>query len=82
MCHLGGLLRAVPFFKKASAEFLEQLVTLLHFEVYLPGEIVCKKGRKGNRMFFIEHGVVEVLANDGSVTAKLSKGSHFGGIFC
>eukprot|EP00794_Sanderia_malayensis_P003390 gene3391-3880_t len=80
MRNLGGLLRDVPFFKRASAEFLDQLVILLQFEVYLPGDLICKRGRKGDRMYFIEHGVVEVLAVDDSVAAQLSKGSHFGEI--
>ncbi len=80
MYHLGGLLQAVPFFSNAQPEFLEELVTLLRFEVYLPEETICKKGRKGDRMYFVEHGVVEVLGLDGSVTATLSKGSHFGGM--
>ena len=81
MYHLGDLLRSVPFFKNAESEFLEELVLVLNFEVYLANEVICKGGRKGNKMFFIEQGIVEVLSPKGEITASLGKGSHFGGIF-
>ena len=80
MYHLGGLLRAVPFFKNADTDFLEDLVTRLKFEAYIEGSLVCKGGRTGNRMFFIQHGIVEVVTKSGDVTATLSKGAHFGGM--
>ena len=80
MYKLGGLLRAVPFFKDADLQFLQELVTHLQFEVYLQGDIIIKGGTRGNRMFFIEHGTVEVVFATGDVAATLGKGSHFGGL--
>ena len=80
MYHLGDLLRSVSFFKDADIEFLHEIVPLLQFEVYLPDEIVIKGGKKGNKMFFIEHGIVEVVNASGHVTAILGKGNHFGGL--
>eukprot|EP00795_Rhopilema_esculentum_P014724 gene14724-5824_t len=80
MYHLGDLLRSVPFFKNAESEFLEELVLVLNFEVYLANEVICKGGRKGNKMFFIEQGIVEVVSPKGEITASLGKGSHFGEI--
>ena len=80
MHQLGGLLRSVPFFKNADLQFLQELVTLLQFEVYLQGETIIKGGTRGNKMFFVEHGIVEVVFSSGEVAATLEKGSHFGGL--
>ena len=51
MYHLGDLLRSVPFFKNAESEFLEELVLVLNFEVYLANEVICKGGRKETKCF-------------------------------
>ena len=80
MHHLGDLLRSVPFFENADIEFLQDIVPLLQFEVYLQDEVIIKGGKKGNKMFFIEHGVVEVVNASGKTTAILGKGNHFGGL--
>ena len=80
MYHLGDLLRSVSFFKDADTEFLHEIVPLLQFEVYLQDEVVIKGGKRGNKMFFIEHGIVEVVNASGHVTAILGKGNHFGGL--
>lgn len=80
MYTLGGLLRSVPFFKYAEVEFLQELVSLLQFEVYLQDEVIIKGGSRGNRMFFVEHGLVDIITATGEVAATLDKGSHFGGL--
>ena len=81
MYTLGGLIRSVPFFKNAELDFLQELVSLLRFEVYLQDEVIIKGGSKGNKMFFVEHGLVDIVTVSGEVAATLDKGSHFGGLF-
>lgn len=80
MYQLGDLVRSVPFFKDAEVDFLEELAIHLHFEVYLKGETIMKIGKRGNKMYFIDRGIVEVVTEAGEVTATLDKGSHFGGV--
>lgn len=51
----------------------------MKFEVFLKDEYIIRAGEKGDRMFFIMTGVVDVLM-DGKVATSLSDGSHFGEI--
>lgn len=52
----------------------------LKFELFPPGEVIIRQGTKGDRMYFIQKGIVEVITDDGSVVAHLSEGAHFGEI--
>ena len=52
----------------------------LQFEVALKGEYIIRAGTMGDKMYFIQMGVVDVLTNDGEVATSLSDGSHFGEI--
>lgn len=69
----------MPFFSKASREFIADIVSKLKFEVYLTGEYICRTGRKGDKMYFIQRGIVDVLTRDGVLATSLGDGSHFGG---
>ena len=44
----------------------------------LPQEI--KAGTLGQKMYFVQSGVVDVLTEDGELMTSLSDGSHFGGL--
>ena len=77
--NVSPLLHTVPFFSNASREFLADIVSKLKFEVYLIGEYICKSGRKGDKMYFIQKGIVDVLTKDGILATSLGDGSHFGG---
>ncbi|XP_033110678.1 potassium/sodium hyperpolarization-activated cyclic nucleotide-gated channel 2-like [Anneissia japonica] len=65
---------------KAEPNFVTKVVTLLKFEVFQPGDIIIREGTFGDRMFFIQQGVVDVLTHDGDVATSLSEGSYFGEI--
>jgi CRP-like cAMP-binding protein len=69
----------VPFFTNASEEFISLCVTLLKFQVFLPGDFIFKRGDKGDRMYFIVRGIVDILTTDEFVATSLTDGSHFGG---
>ena len=77
--NVSQLLHAVPFFSNGSREFLDDIVGKLKFEVYLNGEYICETGRKGDKMYFIQKGIVDVLTKDGELATSLGDGSHFGG---
>lgn len=77
--NVSTLLQTVPFFNNASSQFIEDIVGKLRFEVYLTGEYICKSGRKGDKMYFIQRGIVDVLTKDGTLATSLGDGSHFGG---
>jgi len=58
---------------------VSEIVGQLEFEVYLPGDLIIKEGTPGTKMFFIQEGFVDIVANDGTVTTCLGDGSYFGG---
>ncbi|CAH3129107.1 unnamed protein product [Porites lobata] len=78
--NVSPLLHTVPFFSNASREFIADIVSKLKFEVYLTGEYICRTGRKGDKMYFIQRGIVDVLTRDGVLATSLGDGSHFGEI--
>lgn len=73
------MISSVPFFSDCSEEFITLCVGLLKFEVFLQGDFVFKRGSKGDKMYFIVRGIVDILTNDGYVATSLTDGSHFGG---
>jgi len=76
-----SLVASVPFFTNADPSFVSEIVGQLQFEVYLPGDLIIKEGTPGTKMFFIQEGFVDIVANDGTVTTCLGDGSYFGGTF-
>jgi len=74
-----SLVASVPFFTNADPSFVSEIVGQLEFEVYLPGDLIIKEGTPGTKMFFIQEGFVDIVANDGTVTTCLGDGSYFGG---
>lgn len=73
-------MQAVPFFQNSSPNFVTAVLTKLKFEVVLKEEYIIRAGTIGDRMYFIQSGVVDVLTDDGEVATSLSDGSHFGEI--
>ncbi|XP_033634131.1 potassium/sodium hyperpolarization-activated cyclic nucleotide-gated channel 2-like [Asterias rubens] len=74
------LVACVPFFSVADPNFVSRVVILLKFEVFQPGDYIIREGTYGDRMFFIQQGVVDVITSDGEVATSLSDGSYFGEI--
>ena len=44
------------------------------------GDIVIKEGTIGNKMYFIQEGIVDIVLASGEVATSLSDGSYFGEI--
>ncbi|XP_037624482.1 potassium/sodium hyperpolarization-activated cyclic nucleotide-gated channel 3-like [Sebastes umbrosus] len=73
------LVASMPLFANADPNFVTSMLTKLRFEVFQPGDYIIREGTIGNKMYFIQHGVVSVLTKNSNDT-KLSDGSYFGEI--
>ena len=63
--------------KQKKIIFLFQ-VSLI-FQVFSPGDFVCRKGDVGKEMYIVKRGCLDVVADDGvTVFATLKDGSVFG----
>ena len=74
-----ALVASVPFFANADTDFVNSIVTRLKYEVFQPGDIIIKEGTIGNKMYFIQEGIVDIVMITGEVATSLSDGSYFGG---
>ncbi|XP_070542032.1 potassium/sodium hyperpolarization-activated cyclic nucleotide-gated channel 2-like [Ptychodera flava] len=75
-----SLVASVPFFQNADPNFVTKVVTKLKFEIRQPGDVIIREGAIGDRMYFIQQGIVDVLSPEGSVATSLTDGSYFGEI--
>lgn len=74
-----AILEKVPLFEGAGDEFYRELVLHLEPMVFLPGQILMRRGEVGDQLYFINKGSVEVLSRDDSeVLAVLSDGDFVG----
>jgi voltage-gated potassium channel len=69
------LVAAVPLFQKLGAAALVEIVRALRPRTMPSGTAICRKGEKGDRMFFIVDGRVNVAT---SPPVELGPGSFFG----
>ncbi len=75
------IIEQVPIFKNASQEFIRDIIMNLKPVIYTPGDNIVTSGELGYEMFFIAHGEVEVMNDDGSIVyATLTNGQFFGEI--
>ncbi|XP_077799291.1 potassium/sodium hyperpolarization-activated cyclic nucleotide-gated channel 3 isoform X3 [Macaca mulatta] len=74
-----GLVAHMPLFAHADPSFVTAVLTKLRFEVFQPGDLVVREGSMGRKMYFIQHGLLSVLAR-GARDTRLTDGSYFGEI--
>ncbi len=75
---LQELVGRVPLFTGLEADRLSEIANLLKPRLALPGETIVRRGDKGDTMFFIASGAVEVLVPDLPEPVKLGTGDVFG----
>lgn len=73
-----SIIEKVPFLKGADADLIEDLMNELEPRIYVPGERIFRIDEKGDALYFMHSGQVEVLARDNSVIAQLGEGAFFG----
>ncbi|XP_047974109.1 potassium channel SKOR-like isoform X2 [Salvia hispanica] len=74
----------IPIFKGCSPEFNNQIVTRVHEEFFLPGEVIMEQGSVVDQLYFVCHGVLEevLIGADGleETVSLLESNSSFGEI--
>lgn len=73
-----NLVAHVPVFAHLRASGIADIADLLEPRLAMPGEVILRKGDRGESMFFIVSGAVEVETPCGQVT--LGEGDYFGEI--
>ncbi|XP_042189974.1 potassium/sodium hyperpolarization-activated cyclic nucleotide-gated channel 1-like [Callorhinchus milii] len=73
-----SLLNNVPMFQNADPNFLQAVITNLHYEVFQEEDVIIREGAAADRMFFIESGMV--LVETQFYQKVLSDGAYFGEI--
>lgn len=73
----GPVLHLVPELHGALAPVhLEALSSALYLEIYLHGDVIYEAGRRGNRLYLLQHGLAEVYSSlSGTTFARLEAGS-------
>lgn len=59
---------------------MSAVISKLEFEVFQPGDYIIREGTMGNKMYFIQEGIVDIITKDNEIATSLSDGSYFGGI--
>jgi Cyclic nucleotide-binding domain/Ion transport protein len=76
-----NIIEKVPLFKGADQALIREVVFKLKPSIFIPGDDICLSGEIGDKMYFINKGLVEVVSQDGKqVYAVLKDGDFFGEI--
>ncbi|KAL4577960.1 hypothetical protein LXL04_014075 [Taraxacum kok-saghyz] len=74
----------VSLFKNCSVEFINHIVTRVHEEFFLPGEVIMEQGIVVDQLYFVCHGNLEevVICEDGSeeIVSNLKPHDSFGDV--
>lgn len=75
---LPELVARVPIFSGLTPERVAAIARLLKPRLVLPGEMIVRRGERGEAMFFIASGAVHVLVPGLDEPVKLGTGDFFG----
>jgi Cyclic nucleotide-binding domain/Ion transport protein len=73
------ILEKIPLFKGIDDRFLKEMSLHLRPLVFTPGEYVFKEGDKGNEMYFVIRGRLEVVENNNTKVRNILKDGDFFG---
>jgi len=73
-----NMVAKVPLFANIDASIISEIAGLLRVKRFIKNEVIVKEGDKGNAMFFILEG--EVNVSKGNWSINLGEGSFFGEI--
>lgn len=74
------LIQNTPLFHHSNEKFVTAVLTKLNVEVFLKDEVIIQSGSKGDRMYFIARGQVEIIDDEDKFLNTLDAGSYFGEI--
>ena len=73
------LLEKVPLFKYCSPVLRNILLMSLKPQTYAPGVLIAREGEIGKEIYFLSHGKVEIVSEDGNENyGTLEDGDYFG----
>lgn len=78
------LITNVPLFCHLETNEILRIIQKLKTEIYMPSDKIIRAGEKGNEMYFLAEGIVEVLAKTKDkkpISIFLKKGSYFGEVY-
>lgn len=73
------LIKKVHIFEGLSDQCLKLVAKKLEQKDFTPNSLIIKQGEKGDKMFIIAHGNVEVISNE-HIIGRLQEGQFFGEI--
>lgn len=74
----GQLLKRFPLLAPLPAATLGRIAEQLKTVSYFPGRVVMRKGQRGDQLFLVDRGQVEVVNDEGERLAKIGPGECFG----
>ena len=73
------LMEKVPLFKYCSPVLRNVLLLALKPQTYAPGVLIAREGEIGKEIYFLSHGKVEIISEDGNENyGTLEDGDYFG----
>ncbi|MBK9926831.1 MAG: HEAT repeat domain-containing protein [Anaerolineales bacterium] len=73
--------REVPMFSRLTPDDLERIAEIAEEQLFLEGSFLCREGERGDTLFIITDGMVDVVKTSGNVETVLatqSVGSYVG----
>ena len=78
LCINRDIVERIPTLKGASPELVRELILGMKPVVAVPGEVLFERGSRGDTMYFILRGQVDILDESGEPIAQLRAGEYLG----
>jgi CPA1 family monovalent cation:H+ antiporter len=75
-----AMIRSVPLFASLDEQQLQIIARLLRPRLVVPGELIIRKGERGEAMYFITAGTVEIVDSASRTRVVREAGGYFGEI--